>query len=232
MRILIIEDDEKQCMILKFRLEKDGYNTDLCYDGEDAEYYLDQNIYDLILLDRMLPHKDGLTILKEIRSKSNNTPIILLTALGSLDDKITGLDSGADDYIVKPFEYGELLARIRCLLRRPRHIENPELIAVGDITFWQMENKLQGADGVCTLSPKESSLLTLFLNNADQTLTRNTILKKIWGTDYEIEEGNLDNYVYFIRRRLKAVGSNMHIRTIRGTGYILLSEVQHNDNGV
>lgn len=222
MRILIIEDDEKQCMILQFRLEKDGYNTDLCYDGEDAEYYLNENTYDLILLDRMLPHKDGLTILKEMRSNNNHTPVILLTALGSLDDKITGLDSGADDYIVKPFEYDELSARIRCLLRRPRHMEDGELIKIGDVTFWQTENKLQGVEGVCTLSPKESSLLALFLNNPHQTLTRNAILKRIWGTDYEIEEGNLDNYVYFIRRRLKAVGSNMHIKTIRGTGYILL----------
>ena len=224
MRILVIEDDEKQCMLLQFQLEKEGYDTDICCDGADAEYYINQNTYELILLDRMLPNKDGLTILKDIRSDNNHTPVILLTALGGLDDKITGLDSGADDYIVKPFEYGELSARIRCLLRRPPLQEKTDLISIGDVTYWLEENKLQGIDGICTLSHKENSLLLLFLNNPEQTLPRNTILKRIWGTNYEIEDGNLDNYIYFVRRRLKAVGSKMQIQTIRGIGYILKTE--------
>lgn len=224
MRILIVEDDEKHCMLLQFQLEKEGYDTDICYDGADAEYYIKQNTYELILLDRMLPNKDGLTILKELRSDNNHTPVILLTALGSLDDKITGLDSGADDYIVKPFEYSELSARIRCLLRRPHQLENINLISIGDITYWTEENKLQSIDGVCTLSQKENNLLLLFLNNPNQTLQRNTILRRIWGINYEIEDGNLDNYIYFIRRRLKAVGSKIQILTIRGIGYIMKTE--------
>lgn len=221
MRILIIEDDEKQCMLLQFQLEKEGYYTDICNDGNDVEYYINQNSYELILLDIMLPHKDGLTILQEMRSDNNSTPVILLTALDSLNDKITGLDSGADDYIVKPFEYSELSARIRCLLRRPPQLKNNDLIKLGDITYWQKENKLQGIDGVCTLSQKEGSLLLLFLNNPDQILQRNNILTRIWGVDYEIEDGNLDNYIYFVRRRLKAVGSCISIQTIRGIGYML-----------
>ena len=107
MRILIIEDDKKQCYLLQFQLEQEGYESDVCFDGADADYYLSQNAYDLIILDRMLPHKDGITILQEMRSKKNVTPVIMLTALGELTDKISGLDSGADDYLVKPFEFGE-----------------------------------------------------------------------------------------------------------------------------
>lgn len=224
MRILVIEDDKRQCMLLQFQLEQEGYDIDICCDGEDAAYYLSQNAYELVLLDRMLPHKDGLTILQEMRAQNNHTPVILLTALGELDDKITGLDSGADDYLVKPFAYGELSARIRCLLRRPVRLENIQQMQVGDITYFPKENKLQGINDTCTLSSKESNLLLLFLNNPNQTLTRNTILTRIWGTDYEIEDGNLDNYIYFIRRRLKAVGSQMRIQTIRGIGYTLRTE--------
>ncbi len=227
MYILIIEDDRQQCMLLQFRLEQDGYQTDVCYDGSDADYYIKQNAYDLILLDRMLPNKDGLTILREMRERGNSTPVILLTALGEIDDRITGLDSGADDYLVKPFAYGELCARIRCLLRRPANLENTDKITVGDVVYISPENQLQGKTCTCTLTPKESGLLELFLHNPDQTLPRSTILTRIWGTDYEIEEGNLDNYIYFVRRRLKAVGSFLEIQTIRGIGYSLRTEKCH-----
>lgn len=227
MRILIIEDDKQQHMLLQFRLEQDGYQADVCENGADAAYYIKQNAYDLILLDRMLPNKDGITILRELREGNNNTPVILLTALGELDDKIKGLDSGADDYLVKPFAYEELSARIRCLLRRPAKLENADKISVSDISYISSENRLEGKLGSCTLSQKESSLLILFLHNPNQTLPRNTILARIWGVDYEIEDGNLDNYIYFIRRRLKAVGSELEIQTIRGVGYMLKTEEQH-----
>lgn len=224
MRILIVEDDVHQCMLLQFQLEKDGYQTDVCHDGDEADYYLEQNAYDLILLDRMLPNKDGLTILHEMRESGNNTPVILLTALGELNDKITGLDSGGDDYLVKPFAYGELSARIRCLLRRPAKLESTDKICVGDIVYLSAENQLQGKNGVCTLSQKEGSLLLLFLHNPNQTIPRSTILARIWGADYETLDGNLDNYIYFVRRRLKAVGSLLEIQTIRSVGYALRTE--------
>ncbi len=227
MRILVIEDDKQQCMLLQFRLEQEGYDIDLCYDGDDADYYLSQNAYDLVLLDRMLPHKDGLSILGEMRSSGNHTPVILLTALGELGDKITGLDSGADDYLVKPFAYEELSARIRCLLRRPSKLQQKNQIQVGDVIYHQEENQLKGKTGSCTLSQKEGSLLLLFLNNPNQTLPRGTILTRVWGVDYEIEEGNLDNYIYFVRRRLKTVGSNLKIQTVRGIGYVLRTELEY-----
>lgn len=144
MRILIIEDDKKQSYVLQFQLEKEGYAADVCYDGEDAGFFLSQNAYDVVLLDRMLPHKDGLTILREMRESGNTTPVILLTALGELNDRITGLDCGADDYLVKPFAFGELMARIRCILRRPSELKCLDLIQLGDITYKRDENVLIG----------------------------------------------------------------------------------------
>lgn len=224
MRILIIEDDREQCTILNFQLEKEGYAVDLCFDGEDAEYYLSQNAYDLVLLDRMLPHKDGITILNEMREAGNTTPVIMITALGELNDRIFGLDNGADDYIIKPYEFKELMAHIRCRLRRPTNITSLNVTTFGDLTYKQEENTLTGPADSCTLSNKEGELIELFLHNPNQTITRQTILARIWGADYEIEDGNLDNYIYFVRRRLRNTGSSLYIKNIRGIGYRLVSE--------
>ena len=221
MRILIIEDDKKLCWLLQFRLEQEKYEADTCSDGGDAEYFLEQNAYDLVLLDRMLPHKDGLTILREMRQRNNNTPVIMMTALGELNDKVTGLDCGADDYIVKPFEVEELLARIRCLMRRPSHLESLDVISLCDVVYKPEENLLTGPADTCTLSQKEGELMRLFLRNPGQTLPRQTIQTRVWGVDFETLDGNLDNYIYFIRRRLKNVGSDMEIKTVRGVGYKL-----------
>ena len=224
MRILIIEDDIEQCEILKFRLEKEGYLTDICNDGEDADYFLKNNSYDIILLDRMLPHKDGIAILNDIRNMGLTTPVIMVTALGEINDRISGLDNGADDYIVKPYDFQELMAHIRCRLRRTSNIENANEISFGDITYKVNENVIIGPGGSCTLSNKENELLEVFIHNHEQTITRKILLSKIWGADYEIEDGNLDNYIYFVRRRLKNIGSSLSIKTIRGVGYKLVKE--------
>ena len=221
MRILIIEDDKKQCFLLQFRLEKEGFSADICNDGADADLYLSQNAYDMVLLDRMLPHKDGVTILREMRNKGDHTPVIMLTALGELSDKITGLDCGADDYMVKPYEVDELLARMRCLMRRPSHIENINSVTVGDVTYCSDDNLLTGPKGSCTLSQKEGELMNLFLHNPEQTLPRQTIQVRVWGMDDDTLDGNLDNYIYFVRRRLKNTGSTLNIVNIRGVGYKL-----------
>lgn len=221
MRILLIEDDEDLCHSLGLQLKNAGYTVDICTDGEDASYYTAQNIHDLILLDRMLPHVDGLTILRKLREAGNHTPVILLTALGELADKVTGLDAGADDYLVKPFAFEELLARIRCINRRPASWQERTSLTFGDLTYYPDNNRLSGTIGSCTLSKKEGDLLEFFLNNTGQTLPRATILSKVWGVDAEIEEGNLDNYIHFIRRRLKSTSSLVSIKTIRGIGYRL-----------
>lgn len=221
MRILLIEDDEGFRRTLAYQLEQENFITDTCGDGEDALYYIEQNAYDLILLDRMLPHIDGLALLKQMRKSGNHTPVIILTALGELHERITGLDSGADDYLIKPFEFEELLARIRCINRRPRHWENNELLSFGDITYCPADNRLHGSLSDCTLSKKEGALMELFLRNPEQILPRSSILSRIWGPDGEVEDGNLDNYMHFIRRRLKTVSCLVSVKTIRGIGYSL-----------
>ena len=219
MRILLAEDDEKLRTSLAFQLEQEGFLIDTCADGEEALYYIEQNIHDLILLDRMMPYISGTELLQKMRKAHNQTPVILITALGTLDDKVTGLDLGADDYLVKPFAFKELMARIRCVARRPRKMEEADKISFGDITYRPEENTLSGTAGTCSISKREGDLLEAFLRNPGQSLSRTLLLTKVWGLDSDVEEGNLYNYIHFLRRRLKAVGSKVAIRTIRGVGY-------------
>lgn len=219
MRILLVEDDEKLNHSLAFQLEKEGFVVDACSNGEDALYYIAQKIHDLILLDRMLPYISGTEILLKMRKENNQTPVILITALGTLDDKVTGLDLGADDYLVKPFAFEELMARIRCVTRRPRRLELSEQLSFGDIVYHIGENTLTGTGGTCSMSRREGALLEVFLRSPGQTLSRTLLLTKVWGMDSDVEEGNLDNYIHFLRRRLKTVGSAIRIQTVRGIGY-------------
>lgn len=225
MKILLIEDDASLCESLSFQLEKEGFSVNVCHDGEESLDWIDQQAHDLILLDRMLPHLDGVSVLKTMRKKNYNTPVILLTALGELNDKIEGLDSGADDYIVKPFAFEELMARIRSICRRPRIWESSKNITFGDLTFDAGSNQLYGRNhDSCSLSKREGDLLNAFLQNKNQTLTREILLNRIWGLDADIDGGNLDNYIHFLRRRLKTVGSSVSLKTIRGVGYRLEEE--------
>lgn len=221
MRILLIEDDKNLLETLSFQLNHAGFTVDTCEDGEDALFYIAENIHDLILLDRMLPSVDGITVLQKLRASGNQVPVILLTALGDLNDKITGLDSGADDYLVKPFAFEELMARIRSISRRPRQWLPTETLSFGDITFDPAANRLSGPAGDCTLSKREGALLKIFLQNPSQTLPRATLLSKVWGFGSEVEEGNLDNYMHFIRRRLKSASKSVSVKTVRGIGYRL-----------
>lgn len=224
MRILLVEDEEQLNETLTLQLESEGFLIDSCFDGEEACYYGEQNIYDVILLDRMLPKMDGTKVLTSLRKKGITTPVILLTALGTLTDKVTGLDLGADDYLVKPFAIEELLARIRCVTRRPNTLNQDNVLSVSDISWYIDEDYLTGPVGNCTLSKREAALLETFLRRKNQTLSRNLLLLKVWGPDSDVEEGNLDNYIHFLRRRLKSVGSQLYIKTIRGIGYCLQDE--------
>lgn len=224
MRILLAEDDKKLNKSLTNQLISRGFSVDSCYDGEEAFYYAAQNIHDVILLDRMLPNMEGTMVLTKLRKQGVNIPIILITALGTLNDKVTGLNLGADDYLVKPFAFEELLARIQCVTRRSPIINQTILPSYCDIRFDGTSNTLTGPTGSCTCSKREGAMLETFIKNGGQTLSRNTLLLKVWGPDSDVEEGNLDNYIYFVRRRLKAVGSCLKLRTIRGIGYCLLEE--------
>lgn len=225
MRILIIEDDKSLAETLRFQLEQNHFETDVCHDGEEGLHFIEQKSHDLILLDRMLPILDGISVLKITRAKNISTPIIFVTALGALNDKITGLDCGADDYLVKPFDFEELLARIRCILRRPSKWEGGKPLEFEDISYDIQQKKLYCKDLSCSLSAREGDLLEFFLRNPQQTIPRASLLSKVWGPDSDVEDGNLDNYVYFLRRRLKTVKSSVQLRTVRGIGYQL--EVSH-----
>lgn len=221
MRILLIEDDLNLCDSLSFQLDKDGFSVDSCHDGNDALHFIAQHAYDLILLDRMIPGKNGIEVLKELRRSGIETPVILITALGELHDKIDGLDSGADDYIVKPFAYEELTARIRSINRRPVHWKSTALLNVGDVSLDISQKLLKKHPASCTLSKRECDLIEVFLRNPNQTLPRNLLLARVWGPDAGVEDGNLDNYIHFLRRRLKTVKSTLNLKTIRGVGYCL-----------
>lgn len=221
MRILIIEDDKDLAELMKFRLEKENFTVDVCHDGADGLYYMQETMYDLVILDRMLPSMDGTKILKQARVAHIATPVIFLTALGELEDKITGLECGADDYMVKPFAFEELLARIRSIMRRPGKWGDLGLLKLGDISFDPECGRLCKDTKECTLSKRESALLEVFLRNPGQVLPRTLLLSRVWGMDSDVEDGNLDNYIHFLRRRLKTVGSTLILKTIRGTGYQL-----------
>ena len=221
MRILLAEDDRALNQTLVYQLEHEGFIVDSCYDGEEALFYCEQAIHDIILLDRMLPCLEGTDILMQLRKKGIVTPIILITALGTLTDKVEGLDLGADDYLVKPFAFEELLARIRCVARRPHTLTGSDALSVADIDFQLGEGILTGPSGSCTLSKKEAALLEAFLRSRGQTLQRSTLLLKVWGPDSDVEDGNLDNYIHFLRRRLQISGSRLKIATVRGIGYRL-----------
>lgn len=221
MRLLLIEDDESLCLSLSYQLRQDGFAPETCHDGEEGLLWARQQGYDLILLDRMLPGMDGLTLLRQLRREGIHTPVIFLTALGRLGDKTGGLDAGADDYIVKPFAYDELLARIRCVLRRPAVLSGDDLLRYGDVTYDPGSLTLRRGTASTALSKRLGDLLELFLRNPGQTLPRQTILLRVWGMETEVEDGNLDNYTYFLRRSLRKVGSTLRLTTVRGIGYRL-----------
>lgn len=222
MNILMIEEDKELCDAVSFRLEQEGFSITACHDGEEGLYYMQESPFDLVILDRMLPHMNGIEVLKEARTRQIRTPILMLTALGELDDRLTGLNGGADDYMVKPFAFEELLARIRCLLRRPAvYQDSVKSISLGDVSFVPETRTLSSWEKTCTLSSREGELMEVFLRNPGQTLPRQLLLSRVWGLEADVEEGNLDNYIHFLRRRLKTVESTLQIRTVRGVGYQL-----------
>ncbi len=221
MKILLIEDDKNLCELLQFQLESEKHQVDSCHDGRDGLDLFLQNAHDLVLLDRMLPTMNGLLVLKKARNAGVTTPVILLTALGELYDRIEGLDSGADDYIVKPFEYEELSARIRSLGRRSGTWEENSLLQYGDITYDTSLRILQGPNCGLQLSGREGHLLEVFLRNPASTIKRMVIFSKVWGVDAPVEESNLDTYIHFLRKRLGSVGSCLNLKTVRGIGYLL-----------
>lgn len=221
MRILIVEDDVELCDAVKFHLELEGYTVDICDNGDDGLHFIKQQAYNLILLDRMLPELNGMDVLSQMRALGITTPVIITTALDGIGDRVAGLDGGADDYLVKPFDISELLARIRAIGRRPSQWESSQYISCGDITLDLMRCSIKGPDKYCTLSKKETELFEIFTRNLGHILPRTVLLSRVWGPDAPVEDGNLDNYIHFLRRRLNSIGSSLSIKTARSIGYSL-----------
>ena len=221
MRILLIEDNKTLCQTIARHLIKAGYTLDYTYDGKEGLEYIKSHGYDLVILDCMLPSLNGIDLLKIIRHKGIQTSVIIITALSDVDDRVNGLDAGADDYLTKPFEMKELLARIRALRRRPTKWESTQKLTFGDISYDSLQQTLIGPTHSCSLSKREGNLLELFLENPRQLLPRQVIFSRIWGPDAPVEESNIDNYIRFIRRRLTSVGSDVKLTTVRSVGYIL-----------
>lgn len=218
---MVIEDDKELCVILEYQLKKNGIEVDFCYDGEDAMFYVMKQTYDIIVLDRMLPGMDGLTILAKLRKEKIATPVIMVTAMDDLKNRIEGLDTGADDYLTKPFEIEELLARIRALARRPVKIENTDILYFSDFCLDGGKMQLIRDIESCGLSKRENDLLSFFIKNKGQILTREILLTRVWGADSFVTDGNLDNFICFLRKRLNSIHSHASIKTIRSVGYQL-----------
>lgn len=221
MRILIVEDEYSLADALKTKLEKEKYVVDIALDGEEGLYNALSNIYDLIVLDVMLPYKDGFEILKEIRKQSINSKVIMLTAKGELEDKLNGFEKGANDYVTKPFHTEEVLARINAQLKNNFKKANKNIIEYGDLELDISKSKLTCSNNnmEVELVKKEFQLIEYFMNNANQILSKEQLYDKIWGLDNEIESNNLEAYLSFVRRKLKAIESKVTIKSVRGLGY-------------
>ena len=223
MRVLLLEDDLNLCDTIEEALGKEGYSVDSCHDGETAMLYaLNTDLgYELAIVDRMLPIIDGLTIIKSMRRKGINIPVIIITGMSALDDRIDGLDGGADDYLVKPFHIRELLARVRALTRRPYEMKETNILTYADLTFDRINRLLQKGSQSLTLTAKETELLYSLMRTPETQLTKEQLILRVWGADSNIEPGNVENYISFLRKRLKELRSQCEIKTVYGSGYKL-----------
>ena len=221
MRILIVEDEQQLSEALGAILEKHNYTVDRVFNGEDGLDYILSNIYDLVILDIMLPLMNGLDVLKKARKEGIECPIILLTAKGEVADKVAGLDCGADDYLPKPFYTEELLARIRALSRRKGEVTNDNELSFGDITLNIGTLELSTSLNSVKLTAKEFGLLELLINRKGSIINKDDIINKLWGFESEAEYNNVEVYISFLRRKLTFLKSKVTIKAIRNIGYLL-----------
>lgn len=220
MRLLLAEDEKMLSDALVTLLTHSHYSVDAVYNGEDALDYLMNADYDGAILDIMMPKMDGITVLKKIRAAGKTLPVIMLTAKSEIDDRVEGLDAGADDYLTKPFATRELLARIRSMTRRQPELQDNKL-SMEDITLDRAGYTLTGPDGVLTLSNKEFQIMEMFLLNQRTPLSADQLFDKIWGLDSEAEINVVWVYISNLRKKLTSVGSKVSIKSARGLGYSL-----------
>lgn len=224
MRLLLIEDELRLSDALVMILEDNKYSVDAAYDGESGQDMAETGIYDIIILDRMLPGKEGLQVLRELRTKGISTPVLLLTAKDTVEDKVEGLDAGADDYLVKPFATKELLARIRALSRRQPEQKAAEQLQAGTLVLDTLRCEATNGKKIIRLTLKESQLLEFFIRRKGQVITKEQILDKVWGLNSDVEMNNIEIYIHYLRKKLNAESFDIQIETIRGIGYCLKEE--------
>lgn len=221
MRILIAEDEVHLAEALTQILKKHNYSVDAVHDGRSGLDYALSGIYDLLLLDIMMPEMDGISVLRALREEGDSTPVILLTAKGEISDKVMGLDYGADDYIAKPFSTEELMARIRAALRRKGEVLPEDAVKFGDIELSTATLKLTSQGKEIKLNLKEFELLELLMARKQAVTSKEQIIEKLWGFDSEVEHNNVEVYISFLRKKLTFLNSAVRISTIRGVGYVL-----------
>jgi two-component system copper resistance phosphate regulon response regulator CusR len=220
MRLLLVEDDSRIARFVARGLQEQAYAVDTVANGTDALYQVEINDYDLVILDVMLPGKDGFATCREIRSQRKRMPILMLTARDAVDDRIAGLDSGADDYLTKPFEFGELLARLRALLRRPNELRSPQIV-VGDLTLDTASQTVKRGPRAIPLTAKEYALLEFLARNAGRVVGRSEIAEHVWDESFDPFSNLIEVYVNRLRRKLDSEDGTPLLQTRRGSGYIL-----------
>ncbi|MEH6942212.1 response regulator transcription factor [Bacillus sp. JJ722] len=223
MRILIVEDEQDLQNILVKRLNAEYYSVDACGNGEDALDYISMATYDLIVLDIMIPGIDGLQVLQSLRADNNKTPVLLLTAKDAIEDRVKGLDLGADDYLVKPFAFDELLARIRVLMRRQTG-NTSNVFEMDDLVVDCNMHKVTRGNEVIDLSSKEFAILEYMIRNKEVVLTRDKIEQHVWNYDYEGGSNIIDVYIRYLRKKIDSQFDTKLIHTVRGAGYVLRVE--------
>lgn len=220
MRILLAEDDRSLAKAIATMLQKNNYAVDVVYDGKDALSYLDSDLFDAVILDIMMPHVDGITVLKTIRGRDNHVPVLLLSAKMQIEDKVLGLDSGANDYLTKPFDFRELMARLRSITRIPE-LHNSSILRIGNLSLDETTCVLSTPIGRYQLTNKEFQMLRLFMNNPNQIISAERFFEKIWDSDSDAEINTVRTYVSYLRRKLEALSANVKIVTKRHLGYSL-----------
>jgi heavy metal response regulator len=220
MRILVVEDEKKVASFIKQGLEEEGYAVDWAADGQEGLLLARDGVHDLIVLDLNLPKMDGIKVLQELRQAKMKVPVLLLTVRAMIEDKVLGLDAGADDYLTKPFSFQELLARIRALRRRRQEVE-PVLLRVADLTLDPARRLVRRGPDKIELSTKEFALLDYFMRNPGRVLTRTMIAEHVWDYDFDTATNVIDVYVNFLRKKIDTDREPKLIHTVRGVGYVL-----------
>ena len=221
MKVLIIEDEEALADAICESLEKEHFNVTITSNGLDGEDEALTGLYDLILLDIMLPKKNGFEILKTLKEEKIKTPIIILSAKSEMDDKLNGLENGADDYITKPFHMKELLARVKIILKRSSNIEDTKILTYGDLKLDLSTGKLKCKGNEVSINGKELNLMEVLLINKEQIIDKEILTEKIWGYDSDAEYNSVEVYISFLRKKITLLKSNVKIMTVRGIGYKL-----------